>query len=204
MYRHHPRTLKIQELVSSGAIGEICHINSAYTIQFGRPENYRWQPEAGGGSLWDIGCYPVSFTHLMMGTLPKEVYGVADQASSGVDSAFTGLLSYGSGATVRFFCSFKLPYSSRLEIQGSEGTIITESPFVPKRNQPIYLHQAGRTRKINTSMPRLLYQGEVEDLGQAVNTGASQRLPLSESREINQILSSLHVSALKGIPIKLQ
>ncbi len=203
MYRHHPRTHRIQDLIQSGAIGEVRHIDAAYTIQLGRPDNYRWQPEAGGGCLWDIGCYPVSYARMVFGVNPVDVYGKADLSPGGVDQSFSGVLTFPGGATLNFFCSYVLEYRSRMEIYGTAGMLIVENPYSAGRGDVLYLLRGGRRQNIRTAVPRELAQGEVEDIGRATLTGASQQLPLSESREINQILTALHASAGMGAPVSL-
>ncbi len=203
MYRSLARTFKLQELLKSGIIGEVRHINCTYTVPLGRPDNYRWKPENGGGSLWDLGCYPVSYARMIMGGNPVEVYGVADMTELGVDRTFTCLLTYANGATARFFTSFDLPLTSHLEILGTLGTIMYDRPVLPEKNKPFYLLKNGQVEKIPVPLPRELYQGEVEDIGKSVHKGGGQRLPLSESREINQVLVALYESAAKGAPVKI-
>jgi xylose dehydrogenase (NAD/NADP) len=203
MYRSLERTFKLKELLQSGVIGEVHHINSTYTVQLGRPDNYRWRPENGGGSLWDLGCYPVSYARLIMDTNPVEVYGVADNTELGVDRAFTCLLTYASGSTARFFTSFDLPLESNLEIQGTLGTIFYDKPVLPEKGMQPVLVKGGRVKKIKAPLPRELYQGEVEDFGNAVLNRAEQRLTLNESRDINQVLVALYESAKIGAPVKI-
>lgn len=203
MYRHHPRTHKIMELIQSGAVGEVSHIDAAYTIRLDRPDNYRWLPEAGGGSLWDIGCYPVSYARMVFGANPVEVYGKAELAAGGVDQSFSGLLTYPNGATLNFYCSYVHEHHSRLEIFGSKGTLIVENPYSAGRGDALYLLKGESRRRIATPVPGELAQGEVEDLGRAALTGAVQRLPLGESREINQSLTALLESARRSEPVRL-
>ena len=57
MYRFHPRTEKVIELVRGGRIGELRAIRSAFTFRLTRPDNIRLKPELGGGALMDVGCY---------------------------------------------------------------------------------------------------------------------------------------------------
>jgi len=203
MYRHHKRTHKVQKLIQSGAIGEVRHINAVYTFKLDRPDNYRWQPEAGGGCLWDIGCYPVSYARMVFGANPLEVYGKAELAPSGVDQSFTGLLTFANGVTMSFHCSYVQEFTCRLEIYGSQGTLILQNPYAPERSDRIFLIKGGRMTRVRAAVPRLHALGEVEDIGRAVHRRAGQRLPLSESREINQALYALHESAREGEPMHL-
>jgi predicted dehydrogenase len=64
MYRHHPQTLKVKQMVDEGILGKIKLIRGSFTYQFTRHENYRADPAMGGGALWDIGCYPLSYRRI--------------------------------------------------------------------------------------------------------------------------------------------
>jgi predicted dehydrogenase len=61
MYRSHPKTLKVKEIVDSGELGQVKIVRSSFTFVMTNPNDYRWKPEMGGGGLWDIGCYPLSY-----------------------------------------------------------------------------------------------------------------------------------------------
>lgn len=55
MYRFHPQTLKVQELIASGTIGEVRIIRGAFRFTLVNIGDVRLDPEISGGSLWDIG-----------------------------------------------------------------------------------------------------------------------------------------------------
>src|SRR6266540_4307931 len=57
MYRHHPQTKKLQEVVAAGAIGELRHLRSSFSFTLDNPDDVRLAPELDGGSLMDVGCY---------------------------------------------------------------------------------------------------------------------------------------------------
>jgi xylose dehydrogenase (NAD/NADP) len=98
MYRHHPMTLKAKELIHAGALGQVSSIQGAFTFMLDRPNDIRWNPEQGGGSVWDIGCYPVSYTHWLTGRMPYEVFGRQETTASGVDLSFFGQMAYEGGS----------------------------------------------------------------------------------------------------------
>ena len=60
MYRHHPQTLKVVSLIGEGAIGRFQFVRGAFTFYLNRPNDIRIKAETGGGSIWDVGCYPIS------------------------------------------------------------------------------------------------------------------------------------------------
>ena len=67
MYRHHPQTLKVKKMVDDGVLGKVKLIRGSFTYQYTREDNYRADPAMGGGALWDIGCYPLSYARAMLG-----------------------------------------------------------------------------------------------------------------------------------------
>ena len=53
---------KIKEIISSGKLGKIKMVHGSFTFVMTKQDDIRWDPAMGGGGLWDIGCYPLSFT----------------------------------------------------------------------------------------------------------------------------------------------
>jgi xylose dehydrogenase (NAD/NADP) len=70
MYLHHPQTLRALEIVEAGTLGEIQVVSSAFSFLLTYPNDPRTDPELGGGSLWDVGCYPVSISRRIAGEEP--------------------------------------------------------------------------------------------------------------------------------------
>ena len=80
MYRHHPQTKLVGEWVRSGRLGEITQVWGVFNFHMGAPQrgrrlNVRLVPEYGGGSLWDVGVYPISFAQYVYGGPPEGVLG---------------------------------------------------------------------------------------------------------------------------------
>jgi xylose dehydrogenase (NAD/NADP) len=202
MYRHHPRTLKLQEMLASGEYGAPENVYGHFNFMLDREIDIRWQPEAGGGALWDVGCYPVSYACMVMGEAPLEVFGVSKKTSQGVDIAFSGLLSFSGGRSAQIFSSFDLPYSIEAVILTDKGTLHNASPFGPDPDRPLLWKADGKNTAIETSYP-YLYSGEVENMGDAILGKAQPRLSLQESRDINRVLSALYESATRQEPVRL-
>src|SRR5689334_21224976 len=75
MYRHHPQTLKVQEIIKSGVLGTLKLLRGSFSFFLSREKDVRLDPEMGGGSIWDIGCYPISYARTVVGENPREVFG---------------------------------------------------------------------------------------------------------------------------------
>ena len=202
MYRYHPQTEYVRLLAEQGAIGELILLRGTYTYTNRRANDYRWLPEAGGGSLWDVGCYPVSYARMLAGALPTEVFGWQQTGPSGVDAQFIGQMRFEGGLLAQFSSSFVAPQFTWFEIRGSEATVLIPYPY---KSQPdaevIVLRDGEETREVFSAVD--IYRGEVESLTQAVLNGNPARLSLEESRDNVAMLVGLYESARTGSPVRL-
>jgi D-xylose 1-dehydrogenase (NADP+, D-xylono-1,5-lactone-forming) len=96
-YLAQPQTLKVRELVKSGAIGRLHLIRASFGITFNDPANIRLKPDLAGGSLMDAGSYPVSFVRAIAGERPKRVHAFATWFDTGVDRTLAATMEYDSG-----------------------------------------------------------------------------------------------------------
>ena len=128
MYRHHPQTKKLQEVVASGAIGELRNLRSSFSFTLDDPNDVRMTPDLDGGSLMDLGCYCLSISRLLAGE-PEHVVGRQRTGETGVDLSFAGVLEFPGAVLADFHCGFDLPYEAGLEAIGSEGRIFVAEPF---------------------------------------------------------------------------
>jgi len=202
MYRHHAQTLQVKELVDGGAVGEVQLIKGAFTFTLTREGNYRFVKEYGGGSLWDVGCYPISFARMIVGEEPAEVFGWQALGPGGSDDSFYGQLRFGSGVHAQFDCGFKSQFRSYIEIVGTEGAINIPDPFKPGLKNEIFITR-GDKRETMKIKGQELYLGEVEDLCDVILTGKAPRIPLADSRGNIAAILKLLESAEKGKPFSL-
>lgn len=129
-YRFHPQTKKVRELVQSGTIGQVRALRSDFSLVLDNPGDYRLVPEMGGGSLWDIGCYPVSFFRFVLDAEPVEVVGWKWTGSEAVDMAFAGQLRFPQDVFAQFFCSFGCARHLTFSVSGSQGRISLDNPWL--------------------------------------------------------------------------
>jgi predicted dehydrogenase len=201
MYRHHPQTLKVKELVDGGAIGTLRLVRGSFSFNMSQETDVRLDPTLGGGSIWDVGCYPISYARMVIGREPVEVFGWQVTSQSGVDETFCGQLRFGDDALAQFDCSFRVPLRTGIEIVGSEGTITVLHPFKPERDDVIILRRGEEVEAV--SIPGVeLYLGEVEDMTDAILLGKPSRVSLADSRgNVAAIVALLH-SAQESRPVR--
>jgi xylose dehydrogenase (NAD/NADP) len=132
MWPHHPRTARLREALDARAIGEVRHVSGAFTFPLEPydPSNIRLRPELGGGSLLDVGCYPVYGIRWAFGAEPVRVYATV-RYDHGVDVEVTGLVWLEDGRVGTFDCGFVLPLRQWLEVVGTEGVITVNDMWVP-------------------------------------------------------------------------
>lgn len=192
MYRHHPRTLKIKALVDSGAIGTVRLLRTAFSFNLsGAPGNVRWNPALVGGSIWDVGCYPISLARYLFGA-PSRVQGWQVLGPSGVDETFAGTLEFPGGQLAQFDCGFNFPARVYAEIVGSTGSLYSERPYQPSQaDHRLVIRRDGQPEeKIEIDNPDM-YWLEMEDLHDAI-LGGEQRITPAETRgHIETILQLL-------------
>src|SRR5918995_1028776 len=114
MYRHHPQTRRVKELVDSGAVGAVKLVRGAFTFDLTREVDVRLTPALGGGSLWDVGCYPVSYARYLAGAEPAEAFGWQAVGPSGIDEGFYGQLRFGPETFAQFDPGFRAEFPTRL------------------------------------------------------------------------------------------
>ena len=165
-------------------------------------------PEYGGGSLWDIGIYPVSLAQFLMvgGGLPEFVVGFQQKGPSGVDEQFFGQLCYPKGKVAQISASFQLPYHTQAQIFGTNGRLLVERPFTniePPNQKVIYYSNNGEPEAVNIPQ-EYLYLGEIVDMHKAILDGESNYLSLSETRNHVATVVALYQSASSGEVVWLE
>ncbi|MHB8960573.1 MAG: Gfo/Idh/MocA family protein [Candidatus Limnocylindrales bacterium] len=139
MYRLHPSWVAARELLASGRIGRLRSVDSWFSYFNDDPANIRNIQAAGGGALYDIGCYCVNLSRMLFGGEPDRVAAstVRDPAL-GVDVLTSGILEFGDGVA-SFTCSTRVEPDQRVDIYGTSGRISIEIPFNIPPDRPTHL-----------------------------------------------------------------
>jgi D-xylose 1-dehydrogenase (NADP+, D-xylono-1,5-lactone-forming) len=201
-YRAHPHMLKVKEIMDSGKLGKIKMVHGSFTFVMTNQDDIRWDPAMGGGGLWDIGCYPLSFTRTVLGTEPLEVFGWQVTSPSGVDEVFTGQLRFPGDIYFQLDCSFKVPSHVFMEIVGDEGTLNIPQPFNTSAQKNLYLTRDGKTSTVVVKGPDP-YLAEVENFADAILLGKQPATSLADSRLNTAAILALLESAKMGKPVTL-
>lgn len=211
VHLHHPQAARLRQELAAGTLGRLGLLRGSHGFSLRDGDNIRWRPEAGGGALWDVGCYPVSAFIDLVGRAPSEVLASAVLAPSGVDGALCGVLRFGEGGPLAHLdCSLVSPLRPQLEVAGELGSASLRTPFQPGldgRESAILLQlhdgtPAPAQREIALP-PDDPFTCEVRALEAAALDGAQPALPLAFSRAVAATLLALHESARSGRAVPL-
>ena len=133
MYRHHPRTKRLLELVHGGTLGELRWVRASFSFAVRDPDNVRLDAALAGGALMDVGCYGVDVARALAGEEPDLAQAHAVWAPSGVDESLIGSLRFPGGVVAQIACSLAAPRTETYEVLGSEGRIQVSQAFLPGR-----------------------------------------------------------------------
>ncbi|MFC1421020.1 Gfo/Idh/MocA family protein [Streptacidiphilus cavernicola] len=136
--RCNPAVRKLLALVADGAIGDVgtVHADFAFPGDFAPTHRLR-DPALGGGALLDLGVYPVSFAHLLLGS-PDTVTAWASLTPEGVDANTGMLLGYDSGALATLSCGITSATPGRAFVGGSAGRIEVPPLFLRPDSFTLY------------------------------------------------------------------
>lgn len=192
MYRHHPMTRRVVQMVREGVIGKVSIIAASFTFPIRREDDVRLNNDLAGGALMDVGCYPVSLMRMVTGEEPDEALAIANFGSgSQVDETLSGVLHFPSGIVGHFDCGFRTFLTNSYEIRGSNGKINVEPSFTMPADQPSVIRlttqQDGKSRIEEIEIaPANSYQLMAEDFAAAIQ---EKRPPLYDGRDA---ISQMH------------
>jgi predicted dehydrogenase len=132
-WRFHPLAARMREIIDSGVLGPLRHVEATMCIPLPLPNDIRYQFALAGGATMDVGCYTISVVRFLAGAEPEVVSARARLARPDVDRAMTAALAFPGGVTGRITCSL---FSARLLwlqaiVRGAAGEMRVCNPFAP-------------------------------------------------------------------------
>jgi predicted dehydrogenase len=200
MYRFHPRTERVVDLVRRGAIGPPRALRSSFTFRVRRSDDIRLRKDLAGGALMDVGCYCVNVSRTLAGAEPVEVQAFASWADSGVDAQMAGTLRFESGLLAQFDCAVTIERREGYEVAGPDGHLaVGAGAFLPGIEETAIEEHHGRSGRSTHIVPGAdEYRLMVEHFADAVLEGGSVRYPATEAAANLRVIEALYRSARSG------
>ena len=187
MYRLHPQTQKLVDLVRAGTIGTVRIIRSSFGFNMGgfKPEHRLFSNETAGGGILDVGGYPVSMARLIAGAAdgkpflePEKVSGVAHLGQSGVDEWASAVLKFPNDIIAEVSCSIMANQDNTLRIIGSDGRIEVKDFWFASGHEGgtgrIEIFKGNDRETVEIKEDRWLYSFEVDAAGDAIRAGKTE------------------------------
>ena len=207
MYRYTDCTRKVIEVLRRGALGEIKFIYSAFRFLLANPVSIKYQPALGGGSLYDVGCYPLNFVGMVVDELVRiqssatgkpvasapmpESVSVQCVKEGGVDVLFSALLKYPSGLIASINSGFNAQKQIESQIVGTKGVLQVPNTFLEEAcNLTITVDgQVTQTIQVDNSDR---YRLEVEDFADAILNKRPPFFSLNETLRNMELMDRLY------------
>lgn len=190
--RFLPPVRKAMEWIRSGRIGEVRLLQAEFGFMADwEPETRLLNPELAGGSLLDVGIYPVAFASMIFGIQPRAIWSTARIGGTGVDEQFSALLTYDTGEVASLHGAIRLGLRNEAVIHGTKGCI-----SLPSMNKApsVSLYKDGEV--VDTYTDDRLgkgYEYEAEEVGRCILAGETESplMPLDESLKVMEQLDTM-------------
>jgi predicted dehydrogenase/aryl-alcohol dehydrogenase-like predicted oxidoreductase len=178
MYRFHPQTIQVLDLVREGAIGDLVHVDASFAFDTGAREGRLFKAGIAGGGILDVGCYPLSFARFVAGAAqgvpavePSGLVGAGTLGPTGVDEWATAELTFPGGATASLRTGVRLEDPQSATITGSRGVIRLADPWTLGENTLVHLDVVGQEPREIAVERAWPYALEADALARAAASG---------------------------------
>ncbi len=196
MWRHHPQTQRLRELLDDGVIGRLRLVRASFSFPLGEPDDIRLNGELDGGALMDVGCYCVSGSRFVAGTEPERVAGERVLGGKGVDVAFSATLRFPDDVLAQFDCGLAVQDRFGLEAIGEEGSLYVADPW-HGRSPGIVLTRGGKDETIEIAGANP-YSHELENFARAARGEEPPLLGVQDALAQARVIEALYASAESG------
>ncbi len=188
MYRCHPQTALVAELIREGAIGRVSHIQASFCLNRPYdPKSRLFNRKLGGSAILDIGCYPASFSRLVAGAAqgkafvePLKIEGRGRIGISGVDEWSEASLKFPGGITAELLCSVRFAEETRARVLGTKGSIFMTTPWRPA-DSGVFIQKHGdkQPKEIRIKIDRGIYAWEADTAAACIRSGKLESAAMS-------------------------
>jgi dihydrodiol dehydrogenase / D-xylose 1-dehydrogenase (NADP) len=189
--RFFPASKKVRTWLEEGRIGKVQFVTADFGFEAKDPADIRLRPETAGGSLLDVGIYPLAFTFMVFGKKPNRITGLADMTPTGVDGAMGCTLGFEGGGLALLCSALTLDTPQVLEIIGEKGRIVVPKFWCPKEAN---LYIDGKLEEYFTQdHVGEGYQFEIAAVQDDIRNGRLENdlMPLDESIAMAEVMDEL-------------
>jgi predicted dehydrogenase len=133
VFPFHEQMDRVRETIAGGTIGEVREISARFHFPLDDPQDVRLQAELAGGSIQDVGCYPIRLARLLFDAEPDPDRAIADAEwlPTGIDTELWGALTFPGDRRLVLSCGFRSRQDVFTRVLGTAGEIRMTNPFHP-------------------------------------------------------------------------
>lgn len=211
MYRFHPRSLAVREMVRHGRIGDLRLIRAAFSFHMNEDslkygDNFRFFDEKGGGAIMDVGCYGVGIARWLTGTEPVKVQASACWHENGADVHSAGILTFPDSVIATVEASFISALQQTYTVVGTDSVIeLPHNAYIPwEADADIVIRGRDDETGRKKSFPGAdEYQLMVEHFADCVLNKKIPDVTLADSIQNLRVLDAMKTAARTGQVIDL-
>ena len=186
--RFNPAFLQLLDEVADGEIGDVRTVQAGFGIPFPKTWNI-WRPELGGGALLDMGVYPLTLAHLLLG-VPDAVEATGELREDGLDVTASVFLRYGDSRFAHALTSLAGPVNPTAAIGGDRGLIAVDAPFFATRSYEVVQFPDLDSRAEEVELEGNGYVPMFRAVGEAIADGLLEH-PLRPLRDTIEVLETM-------------
>jgi predicted dehydrogenase len=201
-YRYHPLFARILELVQSGRLGTLRHMEGTFKVAIKDRTDLRHRYDTAGGATMDLGCYPLHWMRQVAGSEPRVLSASAEQGAQHVDLTMQADLSFPGGLTGHMETSMAdhEPFSTTLTVTGENGTLFVNNPLAPHGGHELELSIGGKERSETVEGTGTTYRYQLVAFADAVRTGKKLPTMGADSIANMRLIDSVYRAA--GLPLR--
>ena len=204
MYKFHPQWVKAKQMIQDGEIGHLETIQASFSFFDADPNSIVNNKVFGGGSLMDIGCYPVSISRFLFDAEPKRIVSNLEyHLEFGVDVHASAILEFDEGRCV-FFSSIQLFEDQQVKLFGTTGSIAFDMPFNPQPGKQVKIWLVKENTKNEMVFePCNQYGLQADIFSKAILEGMELPVSLEDAVKNMAVIDAIKESDLLGRSIAL-
>ena len=147
-YRYHPLIGRILDIIRTGELGKVRHVETQMIIPLPSRNDIRWQLDLAGGSAMDVGCYTIHLLRTLAGEEPEVIRADARERSPGIDRWLQADMRFAGGATGKVTASMLSPrlLSLHARVEGDMGELRVFNPYAPQYFSRLTVRSNGQKR----------------------------------------------------------
>lgn len=195
-YRYHPVFHKALEIVDSGVLGKLQHIDAQFIVGTPNKENIRMIYETGGGATMDMGCYPISWIRHITRQEPRVTNATAVEGDPQIDLSLEVEYEFDDGLTAKTTGAMnQRTFAADMTVSGSNGKLYVRNPLVPQHGNQVKLTIGGNVEFDEELTRRPTYEYQLEVFVDAVRNGTSMPTDAHDAIKQMEVIDAAYTAA---------